>query len=692
MLKIYFPSNFSIYLFFALLVIATSCGKKNNPQPSTTAQILAISDFNPKSGKAGSIIMITGMAFGFDANAVNVRFGSSNWIKPNAVSGTSMTATVPADAQTGPIQVIVAGVTATSTSEFTLTKDPVPLPTLIGFTPKSAKVGETVTITGTAFGADTNFVTVKFGASPGVKPKTLTSTSITVLVPANAENGKVQIAVNGGAPVVSADDFTLKPSVTIGSFSPKTVTDGDTLFIKGTNFGSEIDKVLIYLNRGSGDTGLRPLKVTPTEISVIVPYNASTGTIRVWVQNLGDANTKDNFIFLPPVRTYNATPTSARGGEIITLNVNFTSADLSMVSLTFAGSSTMAKPISQSGNYIKVRVPLDAQTGRIRISRSGFGTTTGSYTFTVLPQMPDIKSGAWTQRSDFVGDSKYGAFAFTTNGKAYVGGGNTVGFTSGAVADTWEYDPKYNAWAQVADFAGGARANAVAFAIGSKGYVGTGQTSSGTVSADFWEFDPSTNRWTKKADFKGAARAYAVGFAISNRGYIGTGTDGNRKSDYFSYDPSADVWTQIPSMPGIRCDAFAFVVNGKAYVGNGRNSGLTSSTLALPADLFMYDPATNAWTVKKSIPGYETFGSSGFSINGKGYVAGGLGLFNGVVASATNKVYEYSPETDSWKSVINLPIFTAQAACFAVDNVGYIGMGTGAVGLTPYKSLWAYKP
>ena len=34
---------------------------------------------------------------------------------------------------------------------------------------------------------------------------------------------------------------------------------------------------------------------------------------------------------------------------------------------------------------------------------------------------------------------------------------------------------------------------------------------------------PATNTWTQKADFGGAGRYYATGFSIGSKGYIGTG-------------------------------------------------------------------------------------------------------------------------------------------------------------------------
>ncbi|MEZ5067506.1 MAG: kelch repeat-containing protein [Bacteroidia bacterium] len=47
-----------------------------------------------------------------------------------------------------------------------------------------------------------------------------------------------------------------------------------------------------------------------------------------------------------------------------------------------------------------------------------------------------------------------------------------------------------------------ARMFAAAFSIGSKGYIGTGSSSSGTLS-DFWEYDAISDTWTQKSSFRG---------------------------------------------------------------------------------------------------------------------------------------------------------------------------------------------
>ncbi|MGZ4159118.1 MAG: T9SS type A sorting domain-containing protein, partial [Bacteroidia bacterium] len=125
---------------------------------------------------------------------------------------------------------------------------------------------------------------------------------------------------------------------------------------------------------------------------------------------------------------------------------------------------------------------------------------------------------------------------FSIGTKGYFGTGNAVG-TDLPTKDFWEYDPSINSWTQKADLPIG-KCAATGFSIGTKGYIGTGEDSvSGyPVSKTFWEYDPSINVWTQKADFAGLERKHAVAFSIGSKGYMGTGMN---YKDFWEYDPNA---------------------------------------------------------------------------------------------------------------------------------------------------------
>ena len=90
-------------------------------------------------------------------------------------SPTSITATVPRGATTGPISVTTPGGTGSGSSSFKV----IPPPTITGFSPTLGPVGQKVTITGTNFNGTTG---VKLGTS-AAKFTVNSPTKITATVP-----------------------------------------------------------------------------------------------------------------------------------------------------------------------------------------------------------------------------------------------------------------------------------------------------------------------------------------------------------------------------------------------------------------------------------------------------------------------------------------------------------------------------
>lgn len=86
----------------------------------TPAPMPAITSFTPGSGRAGTVVTITGSNFNPDKTADIVKFFSGVTATVTNASTTSLTVTVPAGSATGPIQVTSWGNTATSGASFTV--------------------------------------------------------------------------------------------------------------------------------------------------------------------------------------------------------------------------------------------------------------------------------------------------------------------------------------------------------------------------------------------------------------------------------------------------------------------------------------------------------------------------------------------------------------------------------------------
>jgi N-acetylneuraminic acid mutarotase len=179
----------------------------------------------------------------------------------------------------------------------------------------------------------------------------------------------------------------------------------------------------------------------------------------------------------------------------------------------------------------------------------------------------DPATQTWSQKADFVGESRRQAVAFTLNDLAYVGTGQSA---TGLKKDFYKYDATNNVWTAVADFGGTPRRQAVSFVIGAHGYVATGDD--GVARNDMWQYSPLTDTWVQKANFAGDPRSGASGWSIGNSGFVALGEDAtsNYRKDVWQYYYYSNSWVQRSDFPSsARKNATAFVIDNVAYVGTG---------------------------------------------------------------------------------------------------------------------------
>jgi N-acetylneuraminic acid mutarotase len=404
--------------------------------------------------------------------------------------------------------------------------------------------------------------------------------------------------------------------------------------------------------------------------------------------------------------------------------------DVTALVATFATSGTSVK----IGTTVQVSgTTANNFTSAVTYTVTAADATTQNYVVTIT-----YTGGTWTAMTDFGGTARSEAVAFgILNGKGYMGTGwNGTDYYS----DFWEYDSTLNTWTQKANLgstenipAGFPRKSAVAFAIGAKGYVGTGENSTGLLS-DFWEYDPATNTWTRKNDFgvatlrEGLKRTEAVGFSImsttsTGKGYVGTGINDADvyQKDFWEFDPATGVngtWTKKTDFLGAaRAEAVGLSIVSKGYVGTGRSG---ESVAQYYKDFYEFDPATNAWLKKADFAGgfraeavalYAYSPCGGYGYVGLGYIpcyepCGGT-CECGQVCTAFSDFWEYDPVTDTWTQKAyydggELTGKRAEAAAFSLSSTShFVGTGWGCAGtqsattMTPsgfYKDFWKYVP
>jgi gliding motility-associated-like protein len=147
----------------------------------------------------------------------------------------------------------------------------------------------------------------------------------------------------------------------------------------------------------------------------------------------------------------------------------------------------------------------------------------------------DPSSNTWTQKATFAGGQRREAAAFSVNNFGYIG----TGYDGASYKnDFWQYDPSVDTWYQKANYPN-AEWLGTGLTIGSKGYIAAGYGLASPLR-DFYEYDDANDKWNKREDFGGSGRFGAVGFAIGIRGYLGTGLDHKNliQKDFWEYSPA----------------------------------------------------------------------------------------------------------------------------------------------------------
>lgn len=292
--------------------------------------------------------------------------------------------------------------------------------------------------------------------------------------------------------------------------------------------------------------------------------------------------------------------------------------------------------------------------------------------------------GNWKRSDDFEGETRSEAISFTVGDLVFVGTGTG---SNERYNDLWEYSTTKHNWTQRADVPGYPRSSAVAFSIGTKGYVGTGYGgptfSNSTRLKDFYEYDQPTDTWQPKLEFGGTARYDAVAFAVGGRGYIACGNDGNYLKDLWQYDPDQNRWDKKASVGGSkRAAAMAFVVNGKAYICSGDNNG------EIQKDLWVYTPSSSItsdddeWTEKNKIYDFNTDDDDTFDddygtiprLNGVTFVIGNYVYV--ATGSSNSTTWQYDPSTDLWTEKTGFEGSAREGAVgFSISNRGFVVTG-----------------
>lgn len=192
--------------------------------------------------------------------------------------------------------------------------------------------------------------------------------------------------------------------------------------------------------------------------------------------------------------------------------------------------------------------------------------------------------------------------------------------------------------------------------VGGKIYAIGGLTEDNKPVSITEEYNPATNQWTNKMSMPTArsgfaiavyqGKIYVIGGTVGNNGYVGNNE---------VYDPVTNTWQTKASMPTPRSDLSANIVDNKIYLIGGKRYASASPFYGETNINEVYDPSTDTWTTRSSIPiAVQGYGSA--VIDSKIYVLGGsrfLSTSGSSISISNNQVYD--TQFDNWTSTAVLP-------------------------------------
>jgi N-acetylneuraminic acid mutarotase len=150
-----------------------------------------------------------------------------------------------------------------------------------------------------------------------------------------------------------------------------------------------------------------------------------------------------------------------------------------------------------------------------------------------------------------------------------------------------------------------------------------------------------------------------------------TGSNLTRAEVYY-YNPVSNTWTNRASLPTTRGIGNTGVINNKLYLNGGyNNSGSNNAT----ADTYEYDWTTNTWTTKASST-YNHCKNPGANASNGTY----LYAMGSTEMSPNNQCERYNPSSNTWSDIADSTnTIEGNYSAYFYNGDGKIYVGSGAV-------------
>jgi len=200
--------------------------------------------------------------------------------------------------------------------------------------------------------------------------------------------------------------------------------------------------------------------------------------------------------------------------------------------------------------------------------------------------------------------------------------------------------------------------------------------------------------WRTRASMP-TPRLEAGAAVINGKVYVVGGFSGSALTTTEAYDPATDTWTTRADMPTARRSPVVAMVNNKIYAIGGMNYiDVNQVTYSYATE--EYDPSTNTWTSKASMPTGNSVNYilgnrfiAGTAVNGKIYIT----VFNNGGAPPTSSTFEYDPMANTWDiSKSPVPFGNAQYTVASLGGKLYTLTSGSFAEYTPATDTWIFRP
>ncbi|WP_157562697.1 S8 family serine peptidase [Micromonospora chokoriensis] len=242
--------------------------------------------------------------------------------------------------------------------------------------------------------------------------------------------------------------------------------------------------------------------------------------------------------------------------------------------------------------------------------------------------------------------------AVSVGGKVYSIGG---GAGSGAERSLWRYDPDTSGWSALAEMPRG-RSRPSAAVVNGKIYVLGGWSATGSAIPAVDVFDPKQGTWSTLVGTMNPVPRAAAGTAVVDGKIVIVGgcADGDcveLKKDVVLFDPSARTFSAVADYPlGVAYVACGGIGSG-VYCAGGAAEQANRST-------YGYDPTTNVWTQLPDLP-IDLWGSQTAVASNLLVVSGGV---TSTPRSVTNRTVAYDPGARAWRDLPNVQVASYRGA------------------------------